>query len=138
MSTAEIDVAVAIIRDSQNQILVNQRQADKEHAGFWEFPGGKFALGENASEALKRECMEELGIEVLSDTALLELVHTYPNKRVRLHVRWVVNYRNIPSALESQKLAWLSLSQLYELNLLPADQPILKALEQYLIEGVND
>ena len=59
-----IDVAVAIIIDSQNRILVNQRTCDREHAGQWEFPGGKFEKSELISQALVRECQEELGITI--------------------------------------------------------------------------
>jgi len=127
-----IDVAVAIIINAQQQILVNQRQSDKEHAGQWEFPGGKFEENEDVSLALIRECQEELGIKISSHSPLLVLTHNYPRKTVRLHVRTVNNYIGQPNSLEQQKLAWHSLDELYNINLLPADLPILHALEAYL------
>ena len=131
MSQNIIDVAVAIIRDSSGRVLVNERQANKEHAGHWEFPGGKFNGDESASAALQRECKEELGIDVLEDQSLLVLTHAYPDKTVCLHVRLVKSYENNPDSLEGQKLAWMSLEELKTLDLLlEADQPIIKALDK--------
>jgi 8-oxo-dGTP diphosphatase len=134
MSLPEIDVAVAIIRNAQGQVLVNQRQTDKEHAGYWEFPGGKFESGESPSQALIRECKEELGISVMGDAPLMELSHAYPNKNVRLHVRVVSDFKGAVRALEGQKLHWLTLTESDNLKLLPADIPILKALAKHAVK----
>lgn len=134
MSLPEIDVAVAIIHNAQGHVLVNQRQSDKEHAGYWEFPGGKFEQGESASQALIRECKEELGIAVIGDAPLLELSHTYPGKKVRLHVRVVNEFQGLVRPLEGQKLMWLTLSELTNLKLLPADLPILEALAKQAVK----
>ena len=127
-----IDVAVAIIMDSQHKILVNQRTHDKEHAGQWEFPGGKFETGETVNQALVRECKEELGITVQKHEPLVVLQHVYPNKTVRLDVQIVNLYTGKAISLENQKLAWHSLADLYHIDLLPADLPILQALENIL------
>ena len=127
-----IDVAVAIIIDSQNRILVNQRTCDREHAGQWEFPGGKFEKSELISQALVRECQEELGITIQEHVSLIVLEHAYPNKTVRLDVQLVKSYEGKVLGLENQKLAWHSLTELYEINLLPADLPILQALEKFI------
>lgn len=127
-----IDVAVAIIIDSENKILVNQRTSDREHAGQWEFPGGKFEKGESINKALIRECKEELGINVNEHVALMVLEHAYPKKTVRLDVQVVQAYTGKVLGLENQKLAWHSLSELYQIDLLPADLPILHALEKII------
>lgn len=127
-----IDVAVAIIIDSQHKILVNQRTSDKEHAGQWEFPGGKFEKGETVSQALVRECKEELGIIIQEHKPLLVLTHAYPDKIVKLDVQIVHSYIGKVAGLENQKLAWHSLQELHKINLLPADMPILKALESVI------
>lgn len=46
------------------KFLVVKRSLDDTSAGFWENPGGKKELGETMEEALKREILEETGIEV--------------------------------------------------------------------------
>jgi len=59
-----IDVALAVIKDKQGRYLVSQRPASTDYADFWEFPGGKREAGEDRLQVLKRECAEELGINV--------------------------------------------------------------------------
>jgi 8-oxo-dGTP diphosphatase len=97
-------------------------------AGYWEFPGGKFEPGESASEALYRELEEELGVVVENSEPLIELVHHYPERSVRLHVRIVRQWLGEPKSLDQQALAWAPASRLTDWDLLPADAPIVKAL----------
>lgn len=59
-------VVTAVIRDAQGKILV-QRRSDPENPsedGRWEFPGGGVEFGETPEDALRRECLEEIGCEV--------------------------------------------------------------------------
>ena len=58
-----INVAVAVIQREDGHVLMAERPYGKESAGFWEFPGGKFELGEGAEQAIARELYEELGIK---------------------------------------------------------------------------
>lgn len=46
------------------QILVQRRPLGKEFSGAWETPGGKVEEGESFKEALRREFLEELGVEL--------------------------------------------------------------------------
>lgn len=58
-----LGVAVRAIIRKKGRILLLQRSL---YSGFdaqlWEFPGGKIEYGENLTEALKREVMEEAGL----------------------------------------------------------------------------
>lgn len=51
--------AYGIVIHEQKLLLVNTRSTGK-----WFFPGGGVEIGETLEDAIKRECMEEAGIEV--------------------------------------------------------------------------
>jgi len=123
-----VHVLVGLLVDEAGRWLVNGRRAGTHMAGFWEFPGGKSQPGEEPLAALSRELDEELGIEVLEAAPLLELVHDYPDKRVRLDVWRVLRYRGEVTAREGQALRWVSLSDFAGLALLEADWPIVERL----------
>jgi 8-oxo-dGTP diphosphatase len=119
-----VEVVVGLIDDGAGRWLVNCRPAGTPLAGFWEFPGGKRQSGELPLAALKRELDEELGIEVLAAERVLELEHDYPDKRVRLDVWRVLEYRGDVTARERQPLRWIHVEELRRLALLEADGPI--------------
>jgi len=123
-----LHVLVGLIGDPSGRWLVNQRRPGSDLAGFWEFPGGKLERGETPLAALRRELSEELGIEVLSARPWLAFVHDYPDKRVRLDVWRVLDYRGAITAREAQRLDWVPADRLAALPLLPGDLPIVAAL----------
>ena len=54
-------VVALALSDGQGRWLMHRRPVGKQHAGLWEFPGGKVENGENPAQALVREIEEELG-----------------------------------------------------------------------------
>lgn len=56
-----IEVVAAIIKKN-DKYLIARRASHKDDAGKWEFPGGKIEAGETPETALKRELLEELGV----------------------------------------------------------------------------
>jgi 8-oxo-dGTP diphosphatase len=127
-SVEPVHVLVGLIGDAAGRWLVNQRRPGTHLAGAWEFPGGKLQRGETRFGALRRELDEELGIEVVSAEPLLQIVHDYPDKRVRLDVWRVLDYRGEVTAREAQRLDWVAVEMLADLPLLAADLPIIDAL----------
>lgn len=49
---------------SHNLLLITQRSMNKSHAGMWEVPGGCSQAGETTYDTLKREMLEEVGVEI--------------------------------------------------------------------------
>jgi 8-oxo-dGTP diphosphatase len=123
-----LQVVAAVLRNTAGEVLLAQRPAGKQFAGYWEFPGGKLQSGESAEAALRRELREELGIEVLDSRALLSVQHDYPDRRVELDVWLVVQYAGVPCGLEGQELKWVPPAGLRTERLLPADGPIVELL----------
>ncbi|MFA5961896.1 MAG: NUDIX domain-containing protein [Parcubacteria group bacterium] len=65
-SKRQLSVVIALIRNAKGKILL-QRRVDPlipSADGKWEFPGGRIDYGESPEEAIKRECMEEIGCEI--------------------------------------------------------------------------
>jgi 8-oxo-dGTP diphosphatase len=66
MTALPVKLSVKVlILDAQGLVLLLRRStASKNHAGKWEFPGGKTDPGETFDEALLREVREETGLAI--------------------------------------------------------------------------
>lgn len=124
-----IKVAAGALVNAQGQVLINERPVGKPMAGYWEFPGGKLELGETPEQALVRELKEELDITAVQIEPLLQLQHDYPDKRVQLYVFSVLSWQGEVRSQEQQALAWVQPAALTTYKLLPADGPIVTALQ---------
>jgi 8-oxo-dGTP diphosphatase len=124
-----IDVSCAIIiRDSN--ILIVRRSPEMRLAGKWEFPGGKLDEGESPEESIIREIKEELLIDIEIRLALESSFYSYPRGDIELFpfVCHIAENQE-PKLTEHDAIAWVSVSELYDYDLAPADVPILKQLE---------
>ena len=107
-----VHVAVGIIRNENDEILIALRSEDKHQGGLWEFPGGKVEYGESVVEALGRELREELDLQILGASPLLMIEHDYGDKPVLLDV-WAVNgFQGRASGMEGQELKWVAADKL--------------------------
>ena len=123
-----LDVAAGIVWRG-NHFLAACRPAGKPRAGFWEFPGGKFALGETCNQALARELQEELGITPLTCALWQCVEHHYPEIHVRLHFVHVRDFSGEPTPREGQELRWVTPAEAMQLPFLPADLALLPELQ---------
>lgn len=123
-----IDVAVGILMKSNGDVLLGQRPAGKPFPGYWEFPGGKVEPDESVFDALKREFVEELGIEILSAEPWCGVDYVYPHAHVRLHFFISHEWRGEPESLEGQAFAWQG--ELGVEPLLPATIPLIEWLDK--------
>ncbi len=124
------DVAAGILSDSSGRILIAERLGDGPFHGMWEFPGGKIAAGETASQALSRELAEELGIEVTACSSFMNLRHEYDDRIVTIEFFIVSDWNSNPLGREGQALRWVPAQALNADELLPADRPVVEALRR--------
>jgi 8-oxo-dGTP diphosphatase len=104
-----VDVAVGVLIDAGGRFLLTSRPEGKVYAGYWEFPGGKVEPNETVEQALRRELIEELGIEIgAAEPWKIELMD-YPHARVRLHFCKVRAWRGEFEMREQQAMAWQQL-----------------------------
>ncbi len=134
-----IAVVAAVLQQADGSFLLAQRPAGKAYAGYWEFPGGKVEDGETPLAALSRELHEELGIDVTTAYPWISRDFDYPHADVHLHFFRVRAWRGELRGREQQAFAWQRLEALDVAPLLPANGPILRALdipETYGITGI--
>jgi 8-oxo-dGTP diphosphatase len=120
-----IEAVVGVLADNQGRVLVAQRPADKICPGKWEFPGGKIEDGETPHVALRRELMEELGVDVIDSDRLVKLVNEFPDRCIHLDVWLVRRWRGIAFGVENQAIQWLHPAQVRDLDFLPGSEVIL-------------
>jgi 8-oxo-dGTP diphosphatase len=121
-----VNVAVGILMKADGDVLLGQRPEGKPYAGYWEFPGGKVEEGEAILDALKREFMEELGIQIISAEPWCGVEHIYPHAHVRLHFYISREWTGEPQSLEGQAFAWQGTVAVEPL--LPATIPLIDYL----------
>jgi len=126
MPTTEVKVAAGVI-ERDGHVLLAQRAAQAHQGGLWEFPGGKLEPDETPAQALARELLEELGIQVTQSHPLIEVAHDYGDKRVRLFVFVVSAFQGQPHGVEGQPLAWVAAKSLPEYAFPAANLPIVQA-----------
>ncbi len=118
------EVVAALIWEN-DKFLICQRPVTKSCALLWEFVGGKVEKGETKKQALARECMEELGIELEVGDIFTEVIHEYPDITVHLTLFNAVIMKGIPQKLEHNDIRWISPSEIPDYNFCPADIEIL-------------
>ncbi len=123
-----IHVAVGVIFNSDNQVLVAFRSEDVDQGGLWEFPGGKVEPDEDSLQALCRELKEEVGIEVIKAEPFLQSLHDYKNYHVTLHTYVVSKFSGKPKGLLGQPLQWIDISELSRLKFPDANRIIIDEL----------
>lgn len=133
-----VDVAAAVLQNPDGQFLLAQRPKDKIWAGYWEFPGGKIESGETPHHALVRELREELGIEVETAYPWIMRVFDYPHATVKLHFFRVTSWRGEPHPHEGQQFSWQLPAQVAVEPMLPANAPVLRALELPLLYAISN
>ena len=127
-----VHVAVGVILDADNHVLITRRARDAHQGGLWEFPGGKVEAHETPLAALARELREELGIAIGRTTALLDVRHDYGDKTVLLDVHVVWEFTGVAQGLEGQPLAWVTPLELSDYAFPEANVPIVVAIEKLL------
>jgi len=84
-------VGVGAIILNQGKILLAKRGVEPGK-GRWSIPGGAVELGEGLHEALKREVMEECGLDIEVDRLMDVVENLVPDEDGRLRFHYVVVY----------------------------------------------
>jgi 8-oxo-dGTP diphosphatase len=127
-------VGAALVAD--DRVLVAQRSGGP-YDGCWEFPGGKVEPGESDLSALARECREELGVAIVPQAFLGEVlldgvVAGGEPGTSTLRVWWARIGGGELVAREHAGIRWVGADDLDDLAWIPADRPLLPAVKALL------
>jgi len=123
-------IGVAVIWNEAGKILIDKRKPGGAFGGLWEFPGGKKEVGETIEDCIKREVLEELGIEVVVEEHLITIDHNYSEIRVTLYVYHCRYLRGIVKAIECDEFRWVTLDEIDRFTFPEANEQIIIALKK--------
>ena len=126
-------IGVAVIWDETGKILIDKRRSGGSFGGLWEFPGGKKEAGETIENCIKREVLEELGIEVAVEKHLITIEYNYSEIRLILHVYHCRYLRGILKAIECDEFRWVTLDEIDRFTFPEANEQIITALKKMSI-----
>ena len=122
-----IDVVAAVIKKN-NKYLITQRNRDKHFAFHWEFPGGKVDKDETFENALKREILEELSIDIKIKNKIASEKHRDEKINVEVHYFLCKKLDQEIILSEHEDMKWVLKKDLLNFTLAPGDSKIVKYL----------
>lgn len=128
--SGEMIVGAAVVRDGA--LLAQQRSYPEDAAGLWELPGGRVEPRESEADALRRECAEELGAEIVVGARVGEDVVLPGGKVLRVYGAVLAAGSGEPRPVEHKALRWVTAAELPDVEWLPADRVLVPALEALL------
>lgn len=123
-------ITTAGICFKENKVLIGKRIDKGAIASKWEFPGGKNRWGESVEGTLKREFLEELGIEVEVGELLASCEFDNKGTHYFLKAHQVFikdDIENVDLSVHTE-VKWELLDNLKDYNFAQSDQQIIKQL----------
>jgi 8-oxo-dGTP diphosphatase len=125
LPSAIVVTAAVVERDAR--FLVTRRGQGVHLEGYWEFPGGKCDPHESHEQCLRREMIEELGVDVEIGPKVLDVRHEYPDRAVEIHF-YRCRLKGEPRAMLNQQIQWVAREALHSLPFPPADEELIDQL----------
>lgn len=120
-------VTAAVI-EKDGKILLAQRKRGDVLAGKWEFPGGKVEPGETPEQCLRRELMEEFGVDTRIGGFVCSSRFEYKHLPIELLVYRAAHLSGEFKLNEHDRIAWVAPADLAKYDLSSADIPVVAVL----------
>lgn len=130
-------VAACALIDADGRVLMAQRPEGKDHAGRWEFPGGKVEADETPEQAVRRELFEELNVEPCESCLqpFSFASFAYPDFHLIMPLYLCRQWDGFLRSKEGQATKWIWPDKIMELDLVPADVDLASQLRDRLPRG---
>ena len=115
-----INVVCGIIW-KDDKVLIAKRKPEKSLGGYWEFPGGKVEQNEDPIDSLKRELLEELGLEISNIYYFGQNIHEYETFSIELIAFECVFEKATFELKDHDDVAFVNIESIKAYNLAPAD-----------------
>lgn len=130
--------SIACISTLNKKIFIAKRINVGDMGGKWEFPGGKVEENEDSKPAIKREMIEEFGVntEILDYIASSTFVH---REKERILEAYLISFEHDgiekPFVLtEHTEYMWIEPEKIPELDFVDSDLKIYPSVIKYLTE----
>jgi len=131
VSSRRVVVGAAIVR--AGRLLAQQRGYPDHLAGQWELPGGRVEPGETEVDALVRECVEELGVQVrVGDRVGPDVPLPDAGAILRVYAATLADDGVDPTAQEHRTVRWIAKDELAALDWLRPDRVLIPHLRNLL------
>ena len=119
---------VSALIERDGRYLVTQRRAEATLPLLWEFPGGRVEPGETDAQALQRELIERLALDVSIGPCEVEVDHQYSGYTLHLRTYRCTVTGPEPRPVHVAAVRWCTPVELQELPFPGADQTSVDAL----------
>lgn len=130
-------IAVGLILNQNNELLIALRPNESMLGGLWEFPGGKKEKDETLQVTVARELKEELGVEVEVFSKFQELKHAYSHFKITMHAFWCRILNGTPQPKSSQEIKWVSLDEIDNFPFPKANKTLIGGLQKLENEDLS-
>ncbi len=121
-------MVAAVVRRDDGRFLLARRLPEAHLGGLWEFPGGAVEDGESPPDALRRELLEELGVEVAVGAPVTFAFHRDAHRDVVLLFYDAEIVSGEPTGRDGQEFGWFAAVELPLLPTPPADAELIGRL----------
>ncbi len=112
------------------KVLIAKRPKGKPLAGLWEFPGGKVEYRENERTCLKREFIEELGVEVAVRPSFYKTLTEHEGTLISLSFHRCSLLLGEVRSLEGQEFKWVEAKDLNDYEFPSANDEVVTILQE--------
>ncbi len=127
-----LEVAVVIIKNNYNQILITKRNQIQVFANHWEFPGGKVVNNEDTKRACIREVEEEVKLKLsYKDTFKYEMTTSRVGlQTINITYYLTTKYAGTATLTDQSAMKWVSIEQLTDYQFPPANDKVIAKLQR--------
>jgi 8-oxo-dGTP diphosphatase len=121
---------VAAVLEKEGRYLITQRRATAVLPLRWEFPGGRVEPGETDQQAVKRELLHRLGVNIDVGKLISFVSHPYEHYVVDLFL-YECTLADPESSLESRAVnafKWVASNEFDQYPFTPADEASMNKL----------